>query len=213
MPSVCKNLTVGAAGANVDVQEVSVYIAGTSTKITSVAANTPVDIVVWVSNTGSTVNVRCDLSSNGLTIGTKTAIVGTYIPPDAFQFVYLNTQFVTAGSYTLAGKAYVDGTQVGSTKSTVLTVTPPATSDLVFTADPTFTPANPSVGQQVMIKVFYKNPGTVPSTPCTLVFKADGLTIQSYSIPSMPAGNTGEINAYWTPQVAKTFNMCAEFIV
>lgn len=212
MTGVCSSLMVGAATANVDVLQVDAYLAGTSTKVTSVATNTPVDIVVWVSNTGSEATVRCDLSSNGTLVDSKSAIVGTHNPDNAFQFVFFSKTFSTAGSYTLAGKTYISGVQVGTTKSTVLTVTLPPTSNVEFVENPTFSPTNPMVGESVGITVKYKNSGTVASSPFVLVVTANGLAIYSKNIEAMAPNSMRTSTFNWVPGVAGSFNICAEII-
>lgn len=215
--SKCISVTVQQPAAQVVVERVEAYLAGTNTKVTSITQGQAVDVVVWVSNVGGpATNIRIDAYVGSTTLGSITTSVPTCQPTSPAHVDFTNRQLGSAGNINLCGAAYT-GTTLISNKCIGITINPVPSNVVIkavefFKSGTTTKVTSVAAGEKFDVYVWLTNTGSATGQATINLYSNNTLyaTMTTSSIshteenyPVYVQFNNRSIDS------AGTYNMCA----
>lgn len=209
MVEKCTNLSVTAEPSNVVVEDFEVYLTGTTTPVSVVNIGERFDMVVYISNNGSTADsVLVQVKSGSDIVAARTISVEPHDPINPLPVEFTDRYFGEVGTYNLCGIASGPGLPTTQKCKMVEAV---GEYRLEITQNPVITPTVVEFGNPVTVKVDYKNSGTVdlPASTGRITITANNGNIDQRLIGALAPGEVGSYQIAWTPDEAGTYSVCA----
>lgn len=215
--SKCINVVIQTPAANVIVERVEAYLAGTSTKVSTVTEGQNVDVVVWLSNSGgSAPSIKIDAYVGSTVLGTTTTTIPSCQPSNPVYVEFTNRNLGSAGNVSLCGAAY-SGTTLLSNKCTGITINP-VPSNVVIESVQFFESATSTQVTEVAqderfdVVVWISNSGSTTGA-ATIDLTSNGVAFATMNVANIGHTETGsptfvEFTNRYISNVG-TFNMCA----
>jgi len=215
--SKCINVVVQTPAANVIVERVEAYLAGTSTKVSTITEGQNVDIVIWLSNSGgSAPSIKVDAYVGSTVLGTTTTTIPSCQPSNPVYVEFTNRNLGAAGNINLCGAAY-SGTTLLNNKCTGMTINP-VPSNVVIEAVQFFESATSTQVTEVAqderfdVVVWVSNSGSATGA-ATVDLTSNGISFATMNTASIGHTESGsptyfEFTNRYISNVG-TFSMCA----